>query len=112
MGAQGLSSQTGLHGAAHRCASRHLGSSTVRMLTCCFFWKKQLLTFSKFSRRTNPPKLRASVVYSLSFILEVQRSFGGYKRTLLIDGVMHPLKLYNKLFYLVLLDIKTVIVYR
>ena len=29
-----------------------------------------------------------------------------------MDGVMHPLKLCNKLFYLVLLDIKTVIVYR
>lgn len=29
-----------------------------------------------------------------------------------MDGVMHPLKLHNKLFYWVLLDIETVIVYR
>ena len=36
----------------------------------------------------------------------------GIKRTLLMDGVMHPLKMCNKLFYLAHLDIKTVIIYR
>lgn len=30
--AQGVSSQPGLHGAAHRCASRQVGLSAVRML--------------------------------------------------------------------------------
>lgn len=36
----------------------------------------------------------------------------GIKRTLLKDGVMHPLNLYNKLFSLVLLDIATIMVQR
>lgn len=63
---QGSSSQPWLCGSAHRFASRHPQSSTVRRSICCCFGKKQLLTFSKSSRRSIiPQRLWSSVVYIL-----------------------------------------------